>query len=155
MLIISVRAKRIRAVAAVLAAIFVTLGGVYFVSHRAAQPAIAEMSLTIPAPSEDARLAFLKAQGLTVDASLRTVRTVVIPESFDETWAQYNTLQQSQGFDLRAYRGRQVSVWSYPLTKSSARYANLMTCDDAIIAADVADAALDGTMEPLLNSGNV
>ncbi|MBQ5969593.1 MAG: DUF4830 domain-containing protein [Clostridia bacterium] len=155
MFIISVRSKTVRVAAAVLlCAAFVTIGGVYFVSHRASQPAMAAVGPDIPAETEDERLAFLTAQGLSVDKAKRTVRELVIPESFDETWTRYNALQQSQGFDLLPFRGKRVKVWSYPLLDEETRCANLMVCGGKLIAGDVADAAIDGKMEGIKRVGS-
>ena len=155
--IISVRSKKIRIVAvAVLVFVFVTIGGVYFVSHRSAVPAMAPSGERIEAQSKAQRLAILSEQGLSVDEENETVREVQIPERFDETWTRYNTLQQSQGFDLQAYHGKRVKVWSYPLTPDTdgraTKSANLMVCDGLLIAGDVADTALDGTMERIMRS---
>lgn len=64
---------------------------------------IGEYSLS--ADSVKSETEFLEQFGLTPDAESLVSDEVVIPSDFNQTYAEYNRLQQEIGLDLRNYKG--------------------------------------------------
>ena len=66
--------------------------------------------------TNDDRLAYLS--GLGWQASLQPIATeeLLIPEQFDDSYADYLKLQEDQGFNLSQYCGKRVKRYTYQLT---------------------------------------
>ena len=54
-------------------------------------------------------------------------------------------MQKLGGFDLSNYKGKKVTIYSYPLTASE-RILTLIICDGQIIGGDIAETKLGGKM---------
>ena len=96
------------------------------------------------------RLAFLRQFGWEADGQpLEHVR-VRIPKTFDAVYADYNVIQQRAGMDLRRYRGKRVTRYTYSIRNHPSGgdnvRANLLVYGNKIIAADICSVALDGFM---------
>ncbi len=55
-------------------------------------------TVNINAATAEERIAYLSQFGWSVEEDPLEVTEVIIPETFDDTYANYNELQKSQGF---------------------------------------------------------
>lgn len=62
------------------------------------------------------RIAYLEHFGWQVSPEPVSVEELLIPETFDESYEEYLSLQQSQGFDLTELCGKRVKRCTYELT---------------------------------------
>ena len=105
------------------------------------------------AKNEKERVAYLAQYGWTVESPAESEDTVVIPRHFSEVFARYNDLQKQQGYDLSAYCGQAVTLYTYRVT--NAEYtddevlASLYVLNGSVIGGDVHSTALDGFIRPL------
>jgi hypothetical protein len=141
---ISKRMKRIFILVAILTTILVALDMVGF-----GEKALTA-SVTLQEDSDTARCDFLAKYGWQVTTVPKEVQEVTIPSQFNEVYEQYNDLQQSQGFDLRGYQGKNVKrytylIHNYPQDVGEV-YANVLVYGDKVIGGDVCTARLDGFM---------
>ena len=108
--------------------------------------------------SESKRQAFLKEMGWEVPERYEEVRTVLIPEEWDGVYEDYNDMQKQQGFDLTAFKGMQVQVYTYRVLNYPGHenedciLCHLMLSDSKLIGGDVCSTAIDGFMQGLRNS---
>jgi hypothetical protein len=108
---------------------------------------------SVAADSTESILSFISTLGWEVDSKPLEIREVVIPESFDDVYSDYNQIQISQGFDLQKYAGRSAKRWTfvirnYPGTNPEDDYVriNILVCDKRIVGGDVCSVKLDGFM---------
>lgn len=94
------------------------------------------------------RMTYIKSLKIDVDEDNVSVKETVIPETFGEVYTKYNEIQKKAGFDLAPFKGREVTVYSYPI-KNQDRILTLIVCEDRIIGGDIADVKIDGEMKPL------
>ena len=118
--------------------------------------AAALFALRAPASSlrsTKGRCAYLASLGLRADPASEELRPVALPARFDALLEDYNALQLSQGFDLRAAAGRTCLCCSYDLVGFPDRdgrvIATLYLFRGRVIGGDVHTAAVDGFMLPL------
>lgn len=116
----------------------------------------ANSTVDFSASTEEERLNFITQLGFTVSQEPDSVREVTIPEEFNETYTQYNLLQQKCGLDLEPYKGCKVKKWTYTVTnypeyedKQCIRI-NLLVYKGKIIGGDICNIELDGFMNPLI-----
>lgn len=64
----------------------------------------------------DDRVAYLTGLGWTVSGQPIATEELLIPDTFDENYASYLALQESQGFDLTKYCGKRVKRYTYEIT---------------------------------------
>lgn len=76
----------------------------------------------------DDRIAYLAGLGWQVSAQPISTEELLIPETFDESYASYLALQSEQGFDLTNYCGKRIKRYVYEIT-------NYPTGEDAVQAA--------------------
>ena len=100
------------------------------------------------------RMIYIKSLNIDVDENSVSVKETVIPEDFGEVYDRYNEIQKMAGFDLTSFKGREVTVYSYPL-KNQNRVLTLIVCEDCIIGGDIADIKIDGEMKPLKENKDV
>jgi len=97
------------------------------------------------------RVAYLESFGWQLDPKPVETQQVRIPEELPDVLLKYNTLQQSQGFDLTDYTGRTVSRYVYQVTNypdaADSYYATLLVSGGNVIGGDVSSAAQDGVMQ--------
>lgn len=99
--------------------------------------------------TNDERVAFLATYGWSVNAEPVKTQRVKIPTVADSrVFSRYNELQQSQGFDLTGYAGKEVSRFVYEILNypdaSEPVYATLLVSDGSIIGGDVTNSAPNG-----------
>ena len=107
-----------------------------------------------PDGSDDAaRIAYLESFGWTVEPEPVSVEELIIPNEFDETYTDYLTLQEQQGFDLTKYRGKRVKRYCYAITNypsgEAGVQAGLLVYQGRIIGGDVLSSQLDGFIHGL------
>lgn len=105
----------------------------------------------------EARVEYLASCGYTVSPEPLRTQEVLIPKEFTEVYDQYNSLQQSQGFDLLKYRGKKVMQYVYaienwPEENSDPVYATLLVYKNKLIGGDISRGGEDGFLRPLLET---
>ncbi len=109
-------------------------------------------TVNINAATAEERIAYLSQFGWSVEEDPLEVTEVIIPETFDDTYANYNELQKSQGFDLSIYAAKRVKKWTYRVTNypgyenMECIQATLLVYDGKVIGGDVCSTELDGFM---------
>lgn len=92
--------------------------------------------------SNEERVEFLEQFGYTVTKEPCEIVEVVIPEEFDSVYTQYNDIQREQGLNLKKYKGKTVTRYTYeikgyPQHKDGEVIANLLIYKSKIIGGDV------------------
>ena len=87
-------------------ALIVTLGG---------QTITTSAEVTDIRDNED-RIAYLNNLGWDVSEQAVLTEELLIPDTFDETYNEYLSLQSQQGFDLTQYAGKRVKRYTYVVT---------------------------------------
>lgn len=110
---------------------------------------------TVTLENDEQRAAYLTSLGWEFNTEF-TEKQVNIPSEFNDTYNKYNEIQLSQGFDLTAYRGRAVTVYTYNITNYEGYenrdciFANLLVCDNILIGGDICSTSVsDGFMQVL------
>lgn len=103
--------------------------------------------------TSDDRTAFLTSLGWEVDPTPVQSEEVLIPETWDAVFENYNAMQKEQGMDLSKYKGKRAlrvtyAVLNYP-TGDPNVLVNLLCYKYTIIGGDVQSPALDGFMHGL------
>lgn len=100
------------------------------------------------------RIAYLASFGWEVEEEPWEILEIVIPEEFDSVYTQYNQLQLRQGFDLTRWHGKTARRYTYRILNypdpPDTVYANLIVCEEQIIAGDISCVALNGFMHGLV-----
>ncbi len=104
--------------------------------------------------TNDDRVGYLGTFGWTVSQEPTETIEVVIPNDFDDTYNNYNALQQSQGFDLSSYKGKTVTrytyeVLNYPVATTDKVNVNILVYKNKVIAGDVTSTSVGGFMHGL------
>ncbi|MBR0208069.1 MAG: DUF4830 domain-containing protein [Oscillospiraceae bacterium] len=103
--------------------------------------------------STEGRCAFLASLGWQADPASEEIREVALPAEFDGILADYNAMQLSRGWDLRAAAGKTCLCCSYDLVGfpgwDGRVLATLYLYRGRVIGGDVHTAAADGFMRPL------
>ena len=155
MFVVSVSKNKIKKsliIASVVLAI--SLGAVFLlVGLGNVQQAFTQSGISLVAETENDILSFISNYGWQVDEKPVEVREVVVPETFDEVYGNYNEIQLEQGFNLEKYAGQRVKRWTYvirnyPNTSSTDDYIriNILVSDGVVIGGDVCSVKLDGFM---------
>ena len=103
--------------------------------------------------STDGREAYLNSLGWEIKRESEAFRTVVVPDKLEGIMAQYNRMQQAQGYDLSTHLGESCSQYSYELTNyTDAEGSVIVTLyiqNGKLIAADIHSTAANGFMHGL------
>ena len=130
--------KRLIAVAfAVVVIFFMILSSVFSVKNE-----------RIDGSTNQKRVEYIKNLGFEVDDADVAFKQTVIPQKFDNTYKQYNSLQKKSGFDLSKYKSKTVTVYTYPLVSGN-REAHIIIYNGVVIGGDVAEISADGSMSAL------
>jgi hypothetical protein len=104
------------------------------------------------------RVAFLKSLGWQVDSEPAEVVEVIIPQTFNAVYNNYNAIQKAQGCDLTQYRGVRAKRWTYTVTNypgaAEGVRANLLIYNNRLIGGDISSVSINGFMQGLA-AGNV
>ncbi len=91
------------------------------------------------------RVSFLESYGWQVGQEPSYSGVVTIPEEFNAVYEEYNELQKTLGLNLGKYRGKEVELYSYPVTNAGeTAYATLLIYKNKVIGGDVSSASPDG-----------
>lgn len=94
------------------------------------------------------RMVYINSLGIAVEEDKCSSKQTVIPTEFQDVYREYNKLQKEAGFDLTSFKGKSVTVYSYPVLGQK-KNLTLIVCDGNIIGGDIAETSLDGEMLPL------
>lgn len=107
--------------------------------------------------SNEDRIAYLESYGWQVSQDPSSVEELLIPESFDESYAQYLELQTAQGFDLADYCGKRVKRYTYEIsnypTGEAGIQAGLLIYKNTVIGGEVLSPQLGGFIHGLSMPG--
>ena len=149
MLIWTARFSRKKAIAAVIAfgALMVVL---ILLTGRSSDPTDTPPQLTTNAE----RTAYLESLGWIVEPEPLETLQFLLPETLEEPYSSYNQLQLTQGFDLSACCGKQVTRYTYVVTNYPERtdgvQVNLYLCEERPVAGDLCCPGEDGFQLPLI-----
>lgn len=150
MFVLSVHKRQIRLVLLLLALAAIAVACA--VASRNGMAVSQGAGVNLRADTADERIAYLSQFGWEVDEDPIEVSEVVIPETFDETYTQYNELQKAQGFDLTPYASCRVKRWIYRVRnypgyeQLDCIQATLLIYEGQVIGGDVCSTQLDGFM---------
>lgn len=94
------------------------------------------------------RFEFIRSLNLVIDEKNITCKETFIPDTFGDVYNKYNQLQQKSGFNLKNYKGRKVTVYTYNIDNKNCEL-HLIVCDGKIIGGDIAEIEINGEMKPL------
>lgn len=66
--------------------------------------------------SNERRVEFIKSFGYEPNARDYETESVTIPMKFDSVYTRYNDIQRAQGLNLKKYRGKTVTRYTYYIT---------------------------------------
>jgi hypothetical protein len=152
MFVVSLKTSK-KKVAVIAAAAVLVIAACFLIFHKGGDDAYAvsvEGRYSLSAGDNAARLEFLKQFGWEVEEEPVEICEVIIPDSFNETYEKYNTIQKEQGLDLSKYAGKVCKRWTYEVTnypdgKTGVR-ANLLILNDKVIGGDISSVELNGFM---------
>ncbi len=106
----------------------------------------AQQTVSTLALTDEERIAYLNACGWEVDVDSCTVREVIIPSDFDESYQSYADLQARQGFDMEKLKGKRVKQVVYTVTNAEEAdvLAELLIYRGKIVAGDICSMKTDG-----------
>ena len=103
------------------------------------------------------RVAYLQELGWEVVEEPVTTLQFLLPPQLKGDYVAYNDLQKSQGFDLEACCGKQVTRYTYTVTNYPQRpegvQLNLYVCEELPVAGDVVCTGADGFQDTLIFPG--
>lgn len=101
----------------------------------------------------EGREAYLKSLGWEIDRDSESFRSVLVPKKLEGIMAQYNKIQQRQGYDLNKHLGESCRQYCYDVTNypggEGKVIVSLYLQDGKIIAGDVHSTAVNGFMHGL------
>ena len=101
----------------------------------------------------DDRVTYLTQLGWTVSAQPIATEELLIPDHFDETYADYLALQEGQGFDLSRYCGKRVKRYTYEITNyptgESGVQISLLVYRNTVIGGEVLSPTTGGFLHGL------
>ena len=129
----------------------------------AAAVILAVLAIALGSPEKDAaaprvrnnadRVKYLHSLGWEVETEPVSEKKVIIPQEFSGVYESYNEMQIAQGFDLRKYRGLEVTIYTYNVTNyrgyTGSVVADLYVLNFEVAGGDVRSLALDGFMHGL------
>lgn len=152
MLIVTTRLTRRKAALAVILLGAVLAGAIILVGRISAP----EENPLPQLKDNQQRVDYLLSLGWEVEPEPLETLQILLPETLEEPYRTYNQLQLSQGFDLEACCGKQVSRFTYAVRnypgRSEGVQANLYVCEEQPVAGDLCCPGTDGFQEPLIRT---
>jgi len=109
--------------------------------------------------SNEERINFLSQFGWEVNPEPLEIVEVHIPETFNSTYENYNTIQKKQGLDLSKYKGKSCNRFTYQVLnhKDSPKgtRANILVYKNKVIGGDICSVELDGFMHGFSQNENI
>lgn len=103
--------------------------------------------------SNEDRIAYLERFGWQVSGEPLAVEELLVPEEFDESYAEYLQLQSDQGFDLTALCGKRVKRYTYAILNypggETGAQVSLLICKNRVVGGEVLSPADGGTLHGL------
>lgn len=131
----------------VIAAVILIIAGVFGQSDKDTVTPVSSLR------SNDDRVSYLSSLGWQVEEEPLETVSVRIPEKLDAVFADYNSLQQSQGNNLEKYAGKLCTRYTYKVTNyptgDDSVVADLIVYRGKVIAGDVQSVAIGGFMQGL------
>ena len=106
---------------------------------------------TVSAATREERAALLESLGHSPDTAAETEKLVRLPKEFPAVLENYEQLQESQGFSLKKYAGKEMHIYTCPLIENGQKgvYSALYVYKGRLIGADIHTVDFDGYMRPL------
>ena len=154
MFIISLKSNKLKKIFAIfIASVLTLIGGVVYVSKQEVVPTSKIGEINMKATTNEERVYFFSQFGWEINPEPIEVKEIVIPESFDESYTEYNNIQKQQGLDLELFKGIRVKYWSYEIlnypgneNSNGAIRGNLLIYNGIVIGGDISNIKLDGFM---------
>ncbi len=146
MFIYTVKFDRKKAIFIVIMA-FLILFGIIMLASIDYPPKSDNKSTSISSDEKGAN--YLASLGWKVETPAMKKETVLIPKKFTDVFNKYNALQQSQGYDLQNYAGKEVDLYTYKVTNHESTdtvYAQLYVYKNKVIGGDIHSSSIDGFM---------
>lgn len=93
------------------------------------------------------RVQYISTLGVTLQNDNYERKDVVIPYEFGDVYENYNSLQIKSGFNLKAYCGKVVTVYTY--FTDDEKSVHLMIYKNKLIGGDISETRVNGEMLPL------
>lgn len=110
-----------------------------------------------PVETNADRVALLNDFGWQVDETPVKTQKVIIPADASDVFSKYNQLQQSQGYDLTPYAGKEATRYVYTVTNfdnpKGTVYATLLVYNGQVIGGDITDTGDSGIIQGLRREG--
>ena len=105
----------------------------------------------VSAATREERAALLEGLGHEPDADAETEKTVRLPKEFPAVLENYEELQRSQGFSLKKYAGKEVRIYTCPLTEAGQEdvFSALYVYRGKVVGGDIHSVSFEGYMRPL------
>ena len=115
--------------------LFFCFNGTFSVTDRCADPFVIE-------DSDAARRAFIAGYGIALSPNPAAVEKTTVPETFDNSYKDYEMLQNEMGLSLYDYKGKTLTKYTYEMVSHPESfvtpvYVNLFLYHNRIVAADV------------------
>lgn len=150
MFIYTVKASKLKFFALLICAVAVllTLAAVIPKTENNGEVAVVSYNYGGIANNAD-RVSFLKGFGYEVETTPLEVVKVTIPDRFDSVYEKYNDIQRAQGLNLKRFRGRTVTRYTYKVTNIGGAggadvLANILVYRKNVIGGDVCSLGTDG-----------
>ncbi len=143
MFVYSVKTSKAK-MAALLVALAAAVIALVMIIGKGEKPAATDDSaVNYKAESAAERTAFLSQFGWKISEDPVEVSEVIIPENFDDGYAEYAAMNKAQGLDLEPFKGVRAKRWTYNvlnypgLENSGSVQANLLIYDGRVIGGDI------------------
>ena len=116
MFIITARIPKRRLIAGTAAVLFCLMAAIAGTAMTLSGRAAAASAEVKGIRGNDERVEYLAGLGWQVSPSPIATEELLVPETFDDSYAGYLDLQREQGFDLTRYCGERVKRYTYEIT---------------------------------------
>ena len=145
MFILTARIPKKRLLAGAVTTLCCCLAVVAVLAPTLGQRAVTTAAEVAGVRDNDDRIAYLTGLGWQVSSQPISTEELLIPEAFDESYADYLALQSEQGFDLTQYSGKRVKRYVYEIANhpsgESGVQAALLVYRDRVVGGQVQSAS--------------
>ena len=154
MFVVSLKASTLKLAAAVAALAVVAAAACWEGSNVSTAAEIPVQGITVSQPvdasTNSGRIAFIINFGWKVSSNPVEDVEIVIPQTFDALYTNYNSIQKSQGYDLSLYKGKRIKRWTYLITNypgGAEVQIDLLVLGSDVIGGDVSSVAVNGFIQ--------
>ena len=111
-----------------------------------------EGSKAVEARNSQSVYDYISSFHIEVDIEALKEDEIRVPAAFNDVYYNYNKIQKEQGFDLEIYKGKTLKRYTYPIINvedEGSLFAEVMTFDGIIVAADIYSTNIGGSIRPL------